>query len=137
MCQIVPVALGVGGWDTGALWAAIKQTAPRLVYLIPDFHNPTGHCMRPEQRRAVGQAAQAGRTTLIIDEVLSDLALDGPLPPPFATFGSGAEIVSIGSLSKSFWGGLRLGWMRAPAALISRVMAARTASDLGVPIVEQ
>lgn len=137
LCQIVPVALGVGGWDTGALWAAIKQTAPRLVYLIPDFHNPTGHCMRPEQRRAVAQAAQAGRTTLIIDEVLSDLALDGPSPPPFAVFGSGAEIVSIGSLSKSFWGGLRLGWMRAPAALISRVMAARTASDLGVPIVEQ
>ncbi|AWN23698.1 DNA-binding transcriptional regulator [Deinococcus irradiatisoli] len=136
-CQIVPVALGSGGWDLAGLRAAIRQTAPRLAYLIPDFHNPTGHCMPEAQRRSVIEAAHQGRTTLIVDEVLSDLWLDGAAPAPFASFDARAQVVSIGSLSKSFWGGLRLGWMRVPPALAQQVMAARSASDLGAPTLEQ
>ncbi|WP_161882371.1 PLP-dependent aminotransferase family protein [Deinococcus alpinitundrae] len=136
-CQIVPVALGTGGWDLPALRTALRQTAPRFVYLIPDFHNPTGLCMSPVQRRGVVEAADEGRTPVIVDEVLSDLALDGPVPLPLAGYALHAPIISIGSLSKSFWGGLRLGWIRAPRALALQVMAARTASDLGAPIVEQ
>ena len=146
-CRLVPVPLSDEGWDVDAVGAAIRQTAPRLAYLIPDFHNPTGWCMPEPQRATVAQAAAEGRTILVIDETLTDLALDVPVPPPFATHvrprgvaGGGVargNVISLGSLSKSFWGGLRVGWIRAPRALVDRVLLARTTVDLGVPILEQ
>lgn len=49
----------------------------------------------------------------------------------------GPAVVSIGSLSKSHWAGLRTGWIRADEALISRFVATRTVMDLGGPVVEQ
>ncbi len=151
-CRVVPVALNAEGWDVSAVRAAFRQTAPRLAYLIPDFHNPTGWCMPEPQRAAVARAAAESRTTLIIDETLADLALDVPVPRPFARHVrsrenagaevvgaefAGAEVISIGSLSKTFWGGLRVGWIRAKGALVDRVMGSRSTVDLGAPILEQ
>jgi DNA-binding transcriptional MocR family regulator len=136
-CQTVPVALTEEGWDVAGLCAAIRQTAPRLAYLIPDFHNPTGWCMPQAQRAVVARAAHESRTTLIVDETLAELALDGPVPLPFALQGGQGEVISIGSLSKSFWGGLRIGWIRAPGPLVARLAGARAALDLGAPVLEQ
>lgn len=136
-CRAVPVALLQTGWDDVALRAALRQTAPRLAYLIPDFHNPTGHCMPAAVRASVARAAAQARTTLVIDETLADLALDVPAPAPFAVQAGLAEVVSTGSLSKSCWGGLRLGWIRAPEALMPRLLAVRAALDQGAPILEQ
>ena len=136
-CRLVPVALTEEGWDVEALLAALRQTSPRLAYLIPDFHNPTGHCMPSSMRSIVAHAAQKARTTVVVDETMADLAIDVPVPVPFAAADLQAEIVSLGSFSKSFWGGLRLGWIRAPRELATRLAAARAASDLGAPLVEQ
>ncbi len=136
-CRTVPVALTEGGWDVAALRAALRQTAPRLAYLIPDFHNPTGHCMPPAQRAAVARAAFEARTTVIVDETMADLALDVPPPAPFAAHDPHGQTVTVGSLSKSFWGGLRIGWIRAPRALVTQVAAGRALVDLGTPVLEQ
>jgi DNA-binding transcriptional MocR family regulator len=57
---------------------------------------------------------------------------DNPPPPPLAAFGPGQpNLVSLGSLSKLYWGGLRTGWIRASAGLIARMAAAKAAADLG------
>ena len=136
-CRLVPVALTDEGWDMDALRATLRQTAPRLAYLIPDFHNPTGRCMPEHQRAEVAEAAFENRTVVVIDETLVDLALDVGVPLPFALYARPDQIVSVGSLSKSFWSGLRIGWIRAPKDLIPRIAAARIAVDLGTPILEQ
>jgi DNA-binding transcriptional MocR family regulator len=64
---------------------------------------------------------------------LTELPLgDNPPPPPLATFGlKQPNLVSVGSLSKLYWGGLRTGWISASAGLIARVAAAKAAADLG------
>lgn len=135
-CRAVPVALpAAGGWDLPGVTAALRQTAPRLAYVIADFHNPTGRLLAEAQRARLVQAARRTRTVLVVDETLVELGLDGPPPPPVAVYGS--EVVTIGSMSKSFWGGLRIGWVRGPADLIARLAAARTTLDLGSPVVEQ
>lgn len=128
--------LGAEGWDLDGVTATLRQTAPHLAYLIPDFQNPTGFLMTDPDRERYARALRATRTTAIVDETLHSTSLTGePMPAPFAAHATDA--ISIGSASKSFWGGLRVGWIRAPGHLIDRIVAARVHLDLGSSLFDQ
>lgn len=126
--RLLPVALTPSGWDTAQLREAAR--AAHLAYLIPDFHNPTGMSMATGVRRDLRLPCLT-----VVDETMTDLALDGASPEPFAVHMPTA--ISVGSVSKSIWGGLRIGWIRATPSLLERVEQARPATDLGTPVVEQ
>ena len=123
------------GWDLEAMESALLQQRPAMAYVVPDFHNPTGRLMPDSQRRRLVRAAAASGTVLVADETLRELNLDGAASAPMAAFSP--AVVSLGSLSKSHWAGLRTGWIRASEPLIQRFAAARTTLDLGGPVVEQ
>ncbi|WAZ21820.1 PLP-dependent aminotransferase family protein [Streptomyces cinnabarinus] len=133
----LPVGLGPEGWDPELIGSVCRQARPALAYLMPDHHNPTGHVMPDDVRRAVVTAARASGTLLVVDETLSELTLDGPEPTPMACFGGRSDVVTIGSLSKVFWGGLNLGWIRATPSLINRLAALRGPGDAGNSVVNQ
>lgn len=129
-----------GAWDLDGIRSAARQTAARMAYLIPDFHNPTGLCMDSSGRAELAKIAHETRMTLVVDETMVDLWLDAPPPAPVASHGRGAaktEVVTLGSTAKSLWGGLRVGWIRADAALITQLVGARAAVDLGTPVMDQ
>ena len=135
-CRPVPVAMPLdSGWDLDALEATLLQLRPAMAYVVPDFHNPTGRLMSDPQRRRLVRAAAAAGTVLVVDETLRELNLDATSAARMAAFSP--AVVSIGSLSKSHWAGLRTGWIRASEPLIQRFAAARTTMDLGGPVVEQ
>lgn len=136
-CRPVGVALPAQGWDTDGLAATIAQTAPRLAYLMPDFHNPTGRCMDADTRQAIADIAARTRTTLVVDETMVDLWYDAPPPPPLGAFNPDAPVISLGSTGKSFWGGLRLGWIRASSRTLASLVQTRDTLDLGSPLLEQ
>ncbi|WP_120522715.1 PLP-dependent aminotransferase family protein [Arthrobacter celericrescens] len=123
------------GWDIDAMVSAMRQQRPAMAYLVPDFHNPTGRVMSDLQRRRLVREAAGTGTVLVVDETLRALDLDGVGTTPLAAFSP--AVVSIGSLSKSHWAGLRTGWIRADEGLLARFVATRTTMDLGGPIVEQ
>ncbi|MCW2795125.1 PLP-dependent aminotransferase family protein [Nocardioides sp.] len=124
------------GWDLDAVGAALKHTSPRLAYLIPDFQNPTGHLMDDAQRDVYARHLRRAGTVAVVDEAHQALALDGQsMPRPFACFAPDA--LTIGSASKTFWGGLRLGWIRCPEGQMDRLTQARVGLDLGAPVMEQ
>jgi DNA-binding transcriptional MocR family regulator len=125
---LVPVGMTPDGWDLPQLQLAAKSA--QLAYLIPDFQNPTGLCLSADARRRLKIACPT-----IIDETLTDLWLGTEPPEPFALHHPTA--ISIGSVSKSIWGGLRIGWIRASRSLLERVNQQRPALDLGTPVVEQ
>ena len=135
--RAVALPLDRSGWDVEAADAALRQTAPRAVYLIPDFHNPTGALMSNPHRAALADALAGTHTIGVVDETLVDLAHDASLvmPRPFAAHHS--RTVSLGGASKSFWGGLRVGWIRAPHDLMPTLVSARLTLDLGAPVLEQ
>ena len=135
--RLTPVPMAGDGWDVPELDAAAQTHRPALAYLMPDFHNPTGMVMDAHAReRVIGGLERAG-TLAVIDETFLELDLDDvAVPLPAASFG-GAHTVTIGSLSKSVWGGLRVGWARADPAVIHRMATARAASDLASPLFEQ
>ncbi|GAA5198808.1 PLP-dependent aminotransferase family protein [Arthrobacter gyeryongensis] len=124
-----------GGWDIDGMVAAMRHQRPAMAYLVPDFHNPTGRIMSNLQRRRLVREAAGTGTVLVVDETLRELNLDDVSTSPLAAFSP--AVVTIGSLSKSHWAGLRTGWIRAEVDLISRFVQTRTTMDLGGPIVEQ
>ncbi|NIH82935.1 MocR-like transcription factor YczR [Amycolatopsis viridis] len=135
----VPVALGEHGWDLAGMEAAVRQTAPRMAYFIVDFHNPTGERLDEPGRERLGALLARTQTHAVVDETFVELDLEGdPLdgPPPLAAF-AGSWAISVGTASKSHWGGLRIGWIRASEDLLTRLSSARFGSDLGSPVFEQ
>jgi DNA-binding transcriptional MocR family regulator len=133
------------GLDPDRLEHVVRTHHPALVYLIPTHHNPTGLVMPAGDRRRVARLAAEHPGTLFVDDMtLAELPLGemtpgaDPLPPPLAACAPRqANLVSVGSLSKLYWGGLRTGWIRASPGLIARSAAAKAAADLGSAAFQQ
>lgn len=129
------------GWDADEIEALLKRVSPSAAYLIPDFHNPTGMSMPIETRRRVIRAAEREGTTLIIDETTAELPFDlARQSIPFAAAvpeGEADHVATIGSLSKTVWGGLRIGWVRSTPSTIRSLVASRPTHDLGTPTFDQ
>ena len=135
----VPVPMLADGWDLDMLEATLRQAAPRLAYVIADHQNPTGLSMPAAARERLVALARASRTPLVIDETIAGLHLDGGTPPPpvAALDPEGEIVITTGSMSKAFWAGMRIGWIRANPALVQRLAAARMALDIASPVLEQ
>ncbi len=135
----VPVAMTPDGWELDAVEAAIRQLAPKLAYLIPDNQNPTGLTMPVADRNRLAHIIAETRTRTIVDETITDMWLDEQVPAPLASAMTARRdlVMTVGSMSKSFWGGLRIGWIRAERATLATIAAMRPAIDMGTPILEQ
>lgn len=134
--RIVPVSVTTdAGWDEYALEQSLQRSSPAIAYLMPDFHNPTGQIMSAGLReRMLALAARQG-TVVIADETMAEMNIDAEVRPlPLPAYGAA---VAIGSFGKSVWGGVRIGWIRAHRSLIQKLVRARSAGDLGTPILEQ
>lgn len=133
--RLVAVPVDVhDGWDVDALVTALRRTAPAVAYLMPDLHNPTGATMPVHVREAVLAAAADVGTVVVADETMGELRIDGDPVAPMAAAG---PAVLIGSADKVFWGGLRIGWIRADPSLLQRLVLARPIGDLGTPALDQ
>ena len=134
--RLVPVPMTATGWDLDGVSSALRQTAPRLAYLIPDFHNPTGSLMTADARRELGEAFRRERCIPVVDETMVETNLDAvEMPAPFATWHP--ETITLGSSSKAFWAGLRTGWIRAPRSMVRQLVERRATVDLGSAAIEQ
>jgi DNA-binding transcriptional MocR family regulator len=132
--------VGVPPGDVARLAHALRLHAPAAAYLIPTYQNPTGLTMSGATRQEIAElAARYPDVTFVDDMTLADLPLtDAQAPAPLAAFAPDRpNIVTIGSLSKTYWGGLRTGWIRAPEGIIARLAAAKAAADLGSPAFQQ
>lgn len=139
--RLIPVSVTDQGWDVDGLEQAFARNSPALAYLMPDFHNPTGASMPAEVRQRTIELASRNGTIVISDETTGELDIDRrERYAPFAHYAparSSAEIITIGSLGKTVWGGLRVGWIRADRSRIAQFAHARQAGDLGTPLYEQ
>ncbi|WP_335936400.1 aminotransferase-like domain-containing protein [Streptomyces sp. PTD5-9] len=109
----------------------LRETLDRypvsMLYLMTTCQNPTGAVMSAERRAEVARLAERVGVTVVDDTTLAELVFEGrwhPLP-------NAASGVVVGSLSKLFWPGLRIGWLRAPARLMTRLARLKAVADLG------
>ncbi|MFI8930673.1 PLP-dependent aminotransferase family protein [Streptomyces sp. NPDC053474] len=138
----VPVRLLEYGWNLGAWREALHAAQPRLACVTPDFHAPTGLVMQDEQRRDLVALARAAGVTLVTDETMAELSLEPaiPPPPPLAAHDPADEfgaVITVGSASKAYWGGLRIGWIRAGAQTVRLLAEQRLGLDVSSPVIDQ
>jgi DNA-binding transcriptional MocR family regulator len=135
--RLVPVPARQGGVDVEALRDALARTRPRLVYLMPTYQNPTGSVLSERDRRRVARLASEAGVPIVEDLTLADLALGPAPPPPIGAFAGETPVLTIGSMSKLFWGGLRVGWIRASEEVLARIAKLKIMADLGASLVGQ
>ena len=133
-----PLALPMGpdGLDVPASIKLLRAARPDLAY-VTTFHNPTGTAITDDDARLLLEAAAGLGTTVIDDRTIGELSLDGVVRTPFAALGTGASVITIGGMSKMFWGGLRIGWLHTNATLAEQLRHRRAAMDLGSPLLFQ
>lgn len=134
------VPLDAEGIDPALLSKALEEQ-PSLLYVMPTYNNPTGILMSAARRRRVGELAARHRVPVVEDNAYAGLAgcyPDGEAPAPLAAHAPpGAEVLTVDSLGKSVWGGLRIGWVRAPRHVIDRLARRKALADLGSPVLDQ
>ena len=138
--RLTPVGVNAGsGWDLDAFDQLTRAIRPHMAYLMPDFQNPSAMSMSSDARESIADLASASGTVVLVDETTADLDIDrGWTAPPFASFSRRPDLVlTVGSASKTIWGGLRVGWIRGTKSTVDRLVTARLANDLGAGVIDQ
>jgi DNA-binding transcriptional MocR family regulator len=134
--RVLAVPSAADGLDLDRL-RALLALRPRLLFVVPTYHNPTGSLMPEPCRRAIARLAEELQVPVVEDNTLAELGLTPAAPPPIAALSRTAPILTIGSLDKLFWTGLRVGYIRGPEPWIVRLGRFKALSDLGGPLVSQ
>ncbi len=136
--RAVPLPVDELGARTGLVEDLVLRSGAKLVYVSPDFHNPTGTVMPLDRREELARTAERTGIIVIEDQTMADLDLEGHgLPPSIASLAPEATVMTVGSTAKLFWAGLRTGWVHVPADWTVRMLATKTVADLGTPLLDQ
>ena len=135
--RLTPLPAGPDGVRPVVIAERMKSTAARLVYLTTTFQNPTGTVMPAGARKELGRIVAESGVPVIDDTTLAEIRFEGSPVPPLAAFAREAPVVTIGSLSKLVWHGLRVGWIRGPAWMIERLARLKSSVDLASPALTQ
>jgi len=125
----VPIPLDKDGMDTEYLGSVLKKQDVQAIITIPTFHNPTGITMSLERREHLLRLAARHRVPVIEDDWGRALRYDGEDIPPLKAMDQGGYVVHIGTFSKCFLPGLRIGWITSPAGLSIPLLRSKFAAD--------
>ncbi|MFJ4428976.1 aminotransferase-like domain-containing protein [Streptomyces bobili] len=121
------------GLEVGALREALNRSRVSLLYIMTTCQNPTGTTMSTRRRHQISRLAEQAGVPIVDDTTLADLVFHGSWHP----LQIHGEAVVVGSLSKLFWPGLRVGWLRGPRELVLRLGRLKVVADLGSSYIAQ
>ena len=129
--RVLEVPVDSDGLDVSAAARLIRQTGvrPRLFFVVPNFQNPSGETLSRERRDALVALAASYGAAILEDDPYGLLRYRGDDIPAIAALHPQAEVVSVGSFSKTFLPGLRVGWAIADSDTIKRMAAAKQTMD--------
>ena len=134
---MVPVEISKEGYDLEQVEFLMKKYRPRLFYLNPTFHNPTGYTVSAAQRKLLVQLAEQYRCLLIEDDAYHEIYFDKAPPPPIYTYDTSGIVIYIRSFCKYISPGLRVAAVISPPALIKPLLMVKSLADNGSPLLNQ
>ncbi len=129
--RVVEVAVDDEGLDVAEAGRVLRHEGitPRMFFVVPNFQNPTGETLSDRRRDALLALAASYGAVVVEDDPYGLLRYRGTDIAPLAARDGAAEVVSIGSFSKTFLPGLRVGWIIAGRDAIGRMTAAKQTMD--------
>lgn len=118
------------GLDLNGLKSTLKNGGTNMLYTIPTLHNPTGSVMNISKRRGLLDISAEHQLPIIEDDVYREVAFES-MPPPIKSFDKHGNVLYLGSLSKSFSPGLRIGWIVGPQTIIEHLSDIKMQTDYG------
>jgi GntR family transcriptional regulator/MocR family aminotransferase len=128
--KVVGVPMDAEGLRMGALETALQQHHARLIYTIPNFHNPTGVCMSVARRRELLSLAARYNAAILEDDYVGDLRYEGRALPALKSLDPGGQIIYVSTFSKMLMPGLRVGFLSADGPVLAGLARLKRATDL-------
>lgn len=135
--EMIFVPMDHEGMRVDVLTRLCDQRPPKLIYTNPTFQNPSGVTMSMPRRQRLLELARSYRCLIVEDDPFSDLYFGPPPPPSIKSMDEDGHVVYMKSFSKVLAPGCRIACVAAAGNILSRLIAAKSASDLGSPLLTQ
>lgn len=138
--------VGVPQDDTGLRTDALEDTLAHLarsgkrakiIYVVPDFQNPSGVTLSEGRRRRVLELAREYHSLVVEDSPYRELGFEEAPPPPLAALDNQGRVIYLSTFSKTLCPGLRIAWMAASEEIIQQCVTAKQGMDLCCPAFTQ
>jgi len=128
--RIVGVPVDGQGMQVEKLEKLLQQHHPKLIYTIPNFHNPTGTCLNSARRRQLIVLADLYNVPILEDDFVGDLRYEGRTQPSLKALDPGGKVIYISTYSKMLMPGLRVGFLVADGPIYDSLVSFKHLSDL-------
>ncbi|WP_430536308.1 PLP-dependent aminotransferase family protein [Listeria rocourtiae] len=136
--KIITVPMDNHGLQINKLATLCSKYKPKLVYTIPTFHNPTGVTLSLARRKQLLSLAREHHFLIIEDDSWNDIYFDDMIPPPtIKSLDQEGSVIYLKGFSKYLSPGCRIGVIIANDTIYPHLLASKTLTDLGSPILTQ
>lgn len=114
-----------------------NEDMPKFIYIIPDFQNPAGLTMPESRRKEIIQLARKYDVLIVEDSPYREIRFEGEHQKTLFQLDNSGQVVTLGTFSKTFAPGLRLGWAIGNENIIDKMVIAKQSMDLCTPTLTQ
>ncbi len=136
--NLVGIPMEEDGMKLDALEEALRTAnKPKLIYIIPNFQNPTGLCTSLEKRKAIYELAKKYGVMILEDNPYGDIRFAGKNIPSIKTMDKDGIVIYSRTFSKTLAPGLRVGYVSAPKPVVQKMVVCKQVSDVHTNIMAQ
>jgi GntR family transcriptional regulator/MocR family aminotransferase len=128
--RIVGIPMDNQGMQVEKLEKLLQQHHPKLIYTIPNFHNPTGTCLNSVRRRQLIVLSDRYNVPILEDDFVGDLRYEGRTQPSLKALDPGGQVIHISTFSKMLMPGLRVGFLVADGPVYNSLLGFKRLSDV-------
>lgn len=135
--ELIPVEMDEGGVILADLEEKIRLHQPKLLYIIPNFQNPTGRTLAKDRRQRIAQLAAEYNVIVLEDDPYGDVRMRGEALPPIKSFDEAGNVIMMNSFSKIISPGMRVGAVTAAADIIGKMEVLKQGADVNTANLNQ
>jgi len=128
--KIISVPVDGQGMQVDLLEKQLQQHHPKLIYTIPNFHNPTGTCLGSARRQQLIVLSERYNVPILEDDFVGDLRYEGRALPALKALDPGGQVIHVSTFSKMLMPGLRVGFLVADGPIYDRLVKYKRVNDL-------
>lgn len=135
--RVVGIPMDGQGMKVEMLEKLLQQHHPKLIYTIPNFHNPTGTCLSSQRRHQLIILADRYNIPILEDDFVGDLRYEGRAQPALKALDPGGRVIYINTFSKILMPGLRVGFLIAEGPVYNALVNFKRVNDLATSTLVQ